>query len=194
MQPGRRHWQYSLAEYVRLEEGSEIKHEFVDGSIYAMGGGSPEHAAMAMRIGAILLSQLRGRRCNVYSSDLRVRIAAANVNTYPDVTVVCGAARADDFDRLSIINPIVVVEVTSPSSEAYDRGAVLEYYKQIPSLGEIVLVSHREPLIEVWRRDETETGWTAFAAGPAQSATLASIDCALAVDEIYLDPTSAAPP
>ena len=179
---------YSIAEYVRLEAYANVKHEYLDGQLFAMAGGTPEHARRASAVSAALVAQLRSRPCAVYSSDARVRIVATGLDTYPDVTVVCGHEQRDEEDLLALTNPIVLVEVTSESSETYDRGEKLEQYKQIPALREVVLVSHREPRIEVFRR-AGDGGWgSAEEAGAGGSVQLTSVGCALVVDEVYRDP------
>src|SRR5258708_31296765 len=105
-----------------------------------MAGGPPEHAAISMNIGSQLREQLRGRGCQAYSSDLRIRVLATGLATYPDVTVVCKPVELDPLDRHTVTNPTLVVEVLSPSTAAYDRGEKLAHYQQIPSLREVVLV------------------------------------------------------
>lgn len=129
-----------------------MKHEFLDGQVYAMAGGTPEHGAIAMRVGAALLAQLHGKPCNVYSSDVRIRVVETGLDTYPDLSVVCGTEQRDSEDPLALVNPIVLVEVLSPSTEEYDRGEKLEHYKQIPSLQEVVFIDHDNLRIEVVRR------------------------------------------
>jgi Uma2 family endonuclease len=180
------HSRYTLDEFVRLEEYSNVKHEYLDGQIFAMAGGTPEHGAIAMRVGAALLAQLRGKRCNVYSSDVRVRVAATGLDTYPDLSVVCGQEQRDDRDPNALTNPIVIVEVLSPSTEDYDRGEKLEHYKQIPSIREILLVSHHEHRLALWRREGS--AWTLKEAAGTDVLRLDSIDCELEVEEIYRDP------
>jgi Uma2 family endonuclease len=123
---------FSFAEYVSLERSSNVKHEHLNGQIFAMAGGTPEHAAITAAASGLLFSQLRGRPCRVYSSDLRVR--AADLTTYPDVTVVCGDVERDPADPNTARNPKFIVEVTSPNTEDYDRGEKLERYQQIPGL------------------------------------------------------------
>jgi len=174
---------YSLQEYVFLERGNTLKHEYVAGRIYAMSGGTPEHARLTAVIIGTLSAALNSGRCDVYSSDLRIRIRKADVNTYPDASVICGAPQMDPADKNSAINPIVLVEVTSKSTEQYDRGEKFEYYKQIPSLREYVLVSHREPAIEVRRR--TGRRWTSHVARAGGQLELKSVDVTLDVDAIY---------
>jgi Uma2 family endonuclease len=177
---------YTYRDYLRLEADANVKHEFLAGEIYAMAGGTPEHAAIAMNVGTALNLQLRGRPCRVFSSDLRVRVLATGLTTYPDVSVVCGQLERDPEDRNTAINPTLLVEVTSPSSEDYDRGAKLAHYQQIPALREIVVVSHRERRIEVHRRDDSGA-WSDQALGPGEVAALASVSCELPVDEVYRD-------
>jgi Uma2 family endonuclease len=120
-----RHTAYSVEDYLRLEEYANLRHEYLGGAIYALAGGSPEHAAMAARVAVALGQQLRGRRCNVYTSDARIRVVATGLITYPDVSVVCGHEERDQEDRLALINPLVIVEVSSPGTAAYDRGPKL---------------------------------------------------------------------
>jgi Uma2 family endonuclease len=175
---------YTFGEYVRLEEVSNVKHEYVDGRIYAMAGGSPEHAALQASVSARLFIQLEGGPCRVYSPDLRVRVAATGLATYPDSTVVYGPLERDPADANTILNPKLIVEVLSPRTEEYDRGEKFENYQQISALGEYVLVNHSERRIEVWRRDQ-RGDWTHFAAGSGESIRLESIDCTLDVDAVY---------
>lgn len=184
----RRHAAYTLDEYLELEAYANVKHEFFDGQIYAMAGGTPEHGAMAMRLGAALVSQLTGRRCNVYSSDVRIRVSATGLDTYPDLSVVCGKEERDARDRNALINPIVLVEVLSPSTAEYDRGDKLDHYKQIPSLREVVLLHHDRAEIEIWRRGDDSERWTQHHSAVGETANLAAIDCSLVVDELYRDP------
>lgn len=181
------HARYTVDEYVRLEQLSNTKHEYLNGTVYAMAGGTPEHAALAMAVGASMAAQLRDRPCRVYSSDVRVRVVATGLDTYPDVTVVCGNEERDVEDKLALVNPVVLVEVTSDSSDEYDRGEKREHFQRIPTLREIVIVSHRQRLIEVWHR-ETEGRWTVLAASSGERARLEAIGCALEVDEVYRDP------
>ena len=182
-QPAPRH-HYAYRDYLSVEEGSQVRHEFLDGEIYAMAGGSPEHAALAMNVGSALVVQLRDRPCRVMSSDLRVRVLATGLATYPDVTVVCGPLQRDPEDRVAAVNPIVVVEVLSDSTEEYDRGDKLDHYRRIPSLRECLLVSHRRRLLEVERR-ESDGSWTRHQAGPGERLRLESIGCDLDVDDLY---------
>lgn len=186
-QPARQH--ISFAEYVRIEGMSPIRHEWLDGTVWAMAGGTPEHSSIAVNVSTQLATQLRGRPCRVHSSDLRVRVKATGLGTYPDVSVICGKVQLDpqDASGTTALNPRLVVEVLSPSTAEYDRGEKLEHYKKIPSLEEIVLVAHDARRLEVWRR--TKAGWRSsrIEAGVAE---LASVGCELSVAETYRDPFS----
>lgn len=107
---------HSFREYVRVEQGSTIKHEFLDGEIFAMAGRTPEHAAIAANVIAALHRQLIGTGCRVYSSDLRVRVRATGLTTYPDISVVCGERETDPEDPNTVVNPTLIIEVLSPNS------------------------------------------------------------------------------
>lgn len=182
-----RHAVFSVQDYVLLERDSSVKHEYLDGQIYAMSGGTPEHALLAMAVGGDLRAALRGGHCRVYSSDLRVCVRKTGLRTYPDVTVVCGLLESDPEDENSVTNPILLVEVASKSTEAYDRGEKFDNYKQIRSLKEYVLVSRRERAIEVRRR--TSSGWTSHVARSGDQVVLRSVGVTLDVDAIYQSAT-----
>jgi Uma2 family endonuclease len=178
---------YSLEEYLVLEEMSNVRHEYLDGQIFAMAGGTPEHAGLCANLIGLLQNALAGRPCRVFTSDMRIRIRATGLDTYPDATVVCGRAERDVEDRNALTNPLLVVEVTSPSTEAYDRGEKLENYKKIPSLREVLIVAHAEPRVDVWRR-VSGGEWEVESAGPGGGARLQSLSSELGVAEIYRNP------
>ncbi|HEX3067740.1 MAG TPA: Uma2 family endonuclease [Thermoanaerobaculia bacterium] len=149
--PQARH-RYTYEDYLALELDSELKHEFDDGEIFAMAGGSPRHSALAFRITATL-ENTRPSGCIGFQSDMRVRILATGRATYPDVSMVCGPIELDPADRsgTTITNPTLLVEVLSPSTEAVDRVSKWRDYQRIPSLQEYVLVNQK-PRIEIYRR------------------------------------------
>jgi Uma2 family endonuclease len=161
---------YTHREYVAFERTSDVKHEFVGGLILAMAGGRPEHGAGAVRVTTALALQVRGKACTVFDSDVRIRIRSADVSAYPDASVVCGRLETDAEDSDAVINPIVIVEVLSPSTEEYDRGAKLDAYKLVPSIREIVYVAHDERRVDVVRRTSAE--WTCTSYGPGESVML----------------------
>lgn len=180
-----RHARYSLDDYLRLEEYANVKHEYLDGAIHAMAGGTPEHGAISMRIDAALIPQLRGRGCTVYSSDVRIRVAATGLSTYPDLSVACGQREADPLDPQALVDPVVLVEVLSPSTEAYDRGEKFRHYQSIPSLREVLFVAHDREEVEIWRRSEVH--WARETAGAGSAVELKSISCRLDVEALYRD-------
>lgn len=173
---------YSYAEYVALESSSETKHEYLAGQIYAMAGGTAEHAALAAAVNGLLFAQLVGGKCRAYSSDVRIR-TASDLTTYPDLAVVCGGVEHDETELQAVTNPALLVEVLSPSTERYDRGAKFEHYKSIRALQQYVLVSHRERAIQVWTR--SGEGWTSIISRDGDAADLASIGAKLDVSEVY---------
>jgi Uma2 family endonuclease len=177
---------YAISDYVELENYSNVRHEYLGGEIYAMAGGTPEHGTYAANVIALLAARLAGQRCRVQTSDVRIRVKATGLDTYPDVSVVCGYAERDLDDPNAVVNPTVLVEITSPSTEEYDRGEKLEHYKKIPSLREVLLVAHGERRVEVVRR-LADGSWAPKSAGPGGSVTLVSLDAELSVDEIYRD-------
>jgi Uma2 family endonuclease len=143
---------YTYEDYLAFERDSGMKHEFADGEIYAMPGGSLRHSALASRISAALESA-RPADCIAFQSDMRLRVLATGRATYPDASMVCGPIQLDPADPsgTTITNPSLLVEVLSPSTEEVDRGSKLEDYQRIPSLQEYVLVS-QHPRVEIYRR------------------------------------------
>src|SRR5258706_2441295 len=142
---------YSYEEYLALEASSNVKHEFYDGEINAMAGGTPEHAALQLAAGVLLVPQLRGGPCHGYGSDLRVH-TPSGLATYPDLTFICGPSDRDPADPNAITNPVLLIEVLSRSTEGYDSSEKFEHYKTLRSLRQYVLVSHREHSMVGWTR------------------------------------------
>jgi Uma2 family endonuclease len=187
------HHRFTFAEYVTLDEDSGTKHEFLAGQVWAMAGGTPDHAAIAGNVVTLLNVQLSGQKCRVFSSDLRVRVVETGLGTYPDVSVVCGRLEIDPQDpkRQTVVNPRVLVEVLSPSTEEYDRGDKLNHYQKIASLEEVVLIAHDRPEIEIVRKQPDGT-WSRHFARATETARLSSISCDLPVAEVYHDPLAGA--
>ncbi len=179
------HHIFTFREYLQLEEFANVKHEYFNGEIFAMAGGTPEHAALAMAIGAPLLTKLRGGTCRVFSSDLRVRVLSTGLATYPDVSVVCGEFQRDPEDSSTVVNPKVVIEVLSDSTARYDRGEKLEQYKQIDSLQAGLLFSQTSRRVELHER--TERGFRTEVIADDQPLELPCLGVELALSSIYLD-------
>jgi len=185
------HHRFSFAEYADLVADKGMKLEYLDGQVWAMSGGSPDHARVTTNIAALLSAALRGQPCAVYSPDLRVRSKATGLGTYADVTVICGAVELDPEDpkKHTATNPRVLVEVLSPSTEEYDRGKKLEHYKTIPSVEAVVLVAHDERAIEIVHRGPGGL-WSHTKVSTRGSARVPAIDVDLALDEVYRDPVA----
>jgi Uma2 family endonuclease len=183
-----RQW-FSFDDYVELEEMARVKHEYLAGQVWAMSGGSPVHAGISAKVAELLGRALAGKPCRAFSSDLRIRATKTGLATYPDVGVICGKLELDPEDRRqhTAVNPTVLVEVLSPTTEAYDRGEKLAHYQTIESLAEVVLVAHDRKQVEVVRR-EADGSWSRHVAGVGGVARLESLDAGLDVDEVYRDP------
>ena len=177
---------YTLLDYLDVEEVSVVRHEFIDGEIVAMAGGTPEHAALASAIPALLGRQLSGHSGRTYSADLRIRVQATGLATYADASVVCDPVLRDPSSPTHVLNPKVIFEVLSPSTEFYDRGEKREHYQQIDTLCEYVLLSQATPRLELWSRANASETWSHAVYGPGDVVDLRSIDCRLDLNQLYV--------
>lgn len=175
---------YTPEEYLELERNAPYKNEFVDGQIYAMIGASRNHNLVTINIAREVSNQLKNRPCEAYINDMRVKAASARSYHYPDIAIACGTPQFEDDLSDTLINPSVIIEVLSPSTEAYDRGAKFAHYRKIESLCEYLLVSQDQPLIEHYVRQD-DAWLLTEAAGLDASVRLESIDCMLRLDEVY---------
>ncbi len=174
----------TVEEYLAFEEKSRIRHEFIDGEVFALAGGKRNHSLIASNIGTELAVQLRNRNCEVHFGDLRVE-ASEMTYVYPDVTVVCGDVRLvpDIFDTLE--NPIVICEVLSKPTEARDRGDKSSAYRRLKSLTDYVLVSQNKMTIEHYAR-QPDGSWKLYEyTEPHEKIVFESISCELTLAEIY---------
>ena len=176
---------YTYSDYVALEKDSPTKHEFFNGEIYAMAGGSEEHSALAAEVLRFLGNAVAEKPCRVHTSDLRIYVEAVGLATFPDGALICGPLlQHDPSPKATALNPTVLLEVTSDSSEEYDTVEKLEYYRTISSLRDYIVVSHRERRITVHsRRDDEE--WTSTVAIAGRRIRVESVDAELVVDQIY---------
>ena len=171
---------YSYDDYLSLLEQSSFKLEYCDGVIYAMAGGTPTHAALAAAVIGVLRQAVKPS-CLVFSSDLKLRIESSDLSTFPDASVVCGPQKVSARDANALTNPAIVVEVTSRSTEDYDRGDKLSHYKQLASLRVVLFVSHRARAITVVQR--TSSGWEEKEVRGGERVDTAEV--AFPVDDIY---------
>jgi len=175
----------SPEDYLALERSAEFKSEYFDGEIFAMAGASESHNIITLNVGAELRQQLKKRPCTAYVNDLRVKVSPTGLFTYPDVVVVCGQPRFDDSHHDTLLNPVLIVEVLSDSTEAYDRGRKFEHYRKLESLMEYVLIAQHRPHVESYRR-QPDQGWVLTESdGLEGRLRLDAIDCELALVEIY---------
>jgi Uma2 family endonuclease len=177
---------YTEDEYVALEQRSETKNELVNGEIYAMSGAKPRHNVIAANVIASLRAALRahGSPCRVFSGDQRIRSEATGMNTYADASVAC-SPRFDAKYREALLNPTVIVEVLSKSTEDYDHGAKFAHYRTLPSFVEYVLVSQRKHEVEVFRRIEPGQWLLKVLEGDEAVVELTSLGCSIPLREIY---------
>jgi len=176
----------SEQDYLEFERSSPIRHEYADGEIFAMSGGTMEHSAVAANVISELRSGLLGRGCRVLTSDMRIKIPATGRYVYPDASVVCARPEFVDEKRDTLLNPRLIIEVLSDSTEAYDRGDKFAQYRSVASLEEYVLASQKEPKLEVFAR-QADGSWVLRIYGPGERAVLASIECVIEVDRVYTD-------
>jgi Uma2 family endonuclease len=175
----------TAADYLAAERTGKTKHEYVAGQVYAMAGASERHNLVAGNTFASLHAQLRRRSCNVYPSDMRVKTRAMGLYTYPDLSVVCGTPQFEDERRDTLLNPTVIVEVLSPTTENYDRGRKFQHYRTMPSLVEYVLIAQDALHVEHYARQADGRWLLAEADGPDGVIQLAAIGCELALADVY---------
>ena len=175
----------SREEYLALERRGEEKHEYLAGELVAMVGASFRHNLIQTRVLASLYQQLRGRPCEVTPSDLRVTVGALGIYTYPDVTVVCGEPQFEDAEQDTLLNPTVLIEILSPSTESYDRGKKFQPYRLIPTFREYLLIAQDQPLIEHYVRQAHNRWLLATFEQLGDVIALDSIACTLALADVY---------
>ena len=173
------------AEYLAIERQAERRSEFFAGEMFVMSGGTRQHSRIATNLAAEFSIRLKHHTCVPYNTDLRVKVTATGLFTYPDLSVVCGPPELLDDEMDTLLNPSVIVEVLSESTEAYDRGKKFEHYRQIPSLREYLLVSQREPRIEQFVRQTSGTWLLREAAGIESSLELPSLGIAISLAEVF---------
>jgi Uma2 family endonuclease len=173
------------AEYLDFERTAEFKHEFLNGHVYAMSGASRIHNLICTNIVSALHPHLRDKPCEIYQSDMRIKVAATGLYTYPNITIVCGEPKfaSNVFDTL--LNPTLIIEVLSPSIESYDRGRKFHHYQQIESLQEYVLVTQDAPRIERFLRQQNAVWEYMEANGLNADLQLTSIGSVLALADAY---------
>lgn len=172
-------------EYLEIERKAEFKSEYHNGEMFAMAGAKSDHNLLVTTFVSLLYPQLRSRPCHIYANDMRVRVSATGLYTYPDVAVVCGELRFLDEHEDTLLNPNLVVEVLSPSTEAYDRGRKFEQYQTIESFTEYLLVSSDRVHVDLFRR-QPGGDWLLKSSDRLEDPLdLQSIGCRLSLADLY---------
>ena len=173
------------SEYLRWERQAESRSEYHAGQVFAMAGASRRHNRIVTNLSTALSVQLKFRPCNNYSSDMRVRIGNAERYVYPDIVATCGREEFEDDQQDVLLNPLLIIEVLSPSTEAYDRGDKFRYYQTISSLREYVLVSQDRRCFEVYRQQPDGRWLDESRSMLPLTLRLESVDCVLTEAEVY---------
>ncbi len=182
-QPSRR---YTLEEYFELERKSEERYEYFNGEVFCMSGVSSNHAQIEINLATSLNSQLRERGCRVYPANMRVKAPALPPYRYPDLSALCGKPIFEEISGVeTLTNPTLLIEVLSPSTEAFDRGDKFTYYKSIPSLREYLLIAQHRPHVTQYVK-QTDSKWEHEEVNDlGASLYLPTVDCTLALSEVY---------
>lgn len=179
---------YSLEEYAELEKFSEERLEFFEGNVWSMAGASDVHEDIVINTATELKNKLRGRNCKVYGSNLRVKVPIYPPYRYPDVTVVCGERIFEDFFGLRVlVNPLLIVEVLSPSTQSFDQTLKFTYYKSIESFTEYLLIDQDKPHVVLYTKQSADAWLQREFNSLEDKIYLSSLDCEISVGEIYLD-------
>jgi len=176
----------STEEYLARERRAEFKSEYFNGELFAMAGAQQAHNLIVGNLLRTLGNQLLERDCKVYSSDMRVKIAKINKYTYPDVVVTCGKANFEDAEVDTLLNPVVIFEILSDSTEAYDRGKKFQHYQFLESLAEYVLISQDAVRVEQYIRQSDKTWQYSQYQELGDLVKLESVNCELALKDVYV--------
>lgn len=175
---------YTPEEYLALERQAESRNEYLKGEIFAMTGASRRHNRIVLNCAISLDSQLRGK-CEVFASEMRVRVPEMDLYTYPDLCVVCGQPQFDDGELDTLLNPVLIVEVLSRTTESYDRGMKFSYYRTLPSFAEYLLLTQDRVHVEHFVREASDRWVLTETDDPTKTLELPSIGCTLALSDVY---------
>lgn len=175
----------TVKDYLEFERNSDIKHEYFDGEIFAMSGAKRNHNKITTNLSGLVWQHLKGKNCENYSNDMRVFVPETGLYTYPDLVVVCGEPQFQDDVFDTLLNPILLIEVLSESTESYDRGKKFQHYRSIESLQEYVLVAQDEARIEKYVRHGDGFWLLSEAVGFNSEIAFSSIECVIKLNEVY---------
>jgi len=173
-------------EYLAIERETDIRHQFLDGEVWAMAGGTLRHSAIKTNLAVVFGTVLKGKPCRPYDSDAKIRIPETGLATYPDLAIICGPLMVDGEDHNAATNPTVLVEVLSKDTEAWDRGGKFLHYRRLDSLQHTLLVSQDAARIELFTRMDDGT-WRLSEHGPGQKVDLPAVGISLDVDAVFSD-------
>jgi len=173
------------SEYLEIERAADFRSEFFEGEMFAMAGGTPQHSLIATNLTAAFHNRLKTHACVPYNADLRIKIEATGLLTYPDLSVICGPLQLADGTDETVVNPTLLVEVLSDSTEAYDLGKRFEHYRHIRTLQEYLLVSQKEPRIEQFLRQPDARWLLNETAGLEASLELPSLRISISLAEVF---------
>jgi len=179
---------YTLEEYFALEQASEIRYEYWHGEVFAMSGASLTHVQIQINLITLLRSQLRGRPCRLFSSDMRLKVPSLPPYRYPDLSALCGEPVFELIGGLEVlINPMLIVEILSPTTEAFDRGDKFTHYKSIPSFREYLLIAQHRPHVGQYIK-QSEAVWSYQEFNDLSAAlSVSALDCRLVLEELFQD-------
>ncbi|OQX27412.1 MAG: hypothetical protein BWK80_05345 [Desulfobacteraceae bacterium IS3] len=176
---------YSKEEYLEIEAAADYKSEYYQGELFAMSGGSPKHSIISFNLIREIGQGLRNKNCIGFESNMKLEIAEADAYVYPDLMVVCGDVKLAENTTDVITNPVLIIEVLSPGTEAFDRGKKFEYYRSVESLKEYVLVSQDKPRVEAYFRKDRNNWQYTVIEGIEKSIVFKSLDYEVKLEEIY---------
>lgn len=176
---------FTPQEYLAIERKAQQKSEYLNGEIFAMGGASPAHNLIVTNTVRELSAQLKKHPCKVYANAMRVKVSRTGLYTYPDVVVVCGEERFDDVQKDTLLNPTIIVEVLSDSTEGYDRCKKFEHYRKLESLQHYVLIAQKNAYVECYQRQQNNRWLLTEANDLSDTLQLTAIECTLALTDVY---------
>lgn len=175
----------TTAEYLKIDRQSEFKNEYFDGQIFMMAGASSNHNLIVTSLVSALYTQMRGKGCSIYGSDMRVKVEETDSYAYPDLSLVCGTPRYEDSQPETLLNPKVIFEILSPSTERRDRVTKMRHYRAIESMTDYVLISQTAVLAEHYSNGAGDEWLRADLIGPGATLSISSLECEIALDEIF---------
>lgn len=176
---------YTIDDYIELEDNAEEKYEYHNGEVFMMAGTMPNHSLVAANFTRGIGNALRGRNCSPFDSGLRVYVESKDAILHPDISVICGKVETHETKKSLVLNPMVIIEILSDSTEAYDRGDKFAIYRQIPSFKEYILVSHKEAIIETFYREDQTLWHINRISGLESQIYIRSLDINISLSDIY---------